>query len=211
METWLIENAAWLQVLVSVITGLVWLVYLQLFLTSIRHQRRSMILISRGGADTLDARCFVSNMGGEPLFLYHVIADAEAGGQVLSSEVTDRDDLDATSDRMPDEATNLGPLASGQFRDIGSYRQILSRTSRHLGRPQDSPPPDRLTLTVIAGAGHAAPVVAATRSFRLGTADGEVRLVPESQATRQVRSWLGRRRVRQRMERFLAAERARLE
>ena len=211
MTEWLTDNAGWVQVLISIVTGLVWIFYLQGFLTSLRHQRRSMILISRGGSDRLDARCLVSNMGGEPIFLYRVIADAESDGETLTSQITDRDGLDKDSEHAPPEATNVGPLASGDFRDIGSFGDLLARLSHHLGRADDSPPPYRLTLTVVAGSGHAAPLVAARRSFAIGDVDGETRVIPDNQTTEQVTGWLGRRRLRRRVEALLAEERAHLD
>jgi hypothetical protein len=47
----------------------VWLLYLHLFLTSYRRQQETVILIHRGASEDDRARCIVSNMGSEPIYV----------------------------------------------------------------------------------------------------------------------------------------------
>ncbi len=62
MWTWLSDNSSTIQAISGIVTAIVWIVYLQIFVSSFRRQRRSEILIHTGG-NRADPRIFVSNLG----------------------------------------------------------------------------------------------------------------------------------------------------
>ena len=63
MISWISQNSDWLQVVLNASMVIVWLVYLQVFLSGFRRQRRSDILITLGAGAGLNARCFVAIWG----------------------------------------------------------------------------------------------------------------------------------------------------
>jgi len=201
--TWMQENVAIIQAAVALVTAVVWIVYLQLIVGSLRHQRRSMILIDIGAGDGLKARCFVANMGGESIYLQYLLAQREIDGQKTETWITDRDELSADDISQPSEATNQGPLSSGDFVDVGSVEEILWRIDHRLKRKPATDTPVTLTLTVFAATGHAAQLAAARRSFRVGRrgANGEALVVPLETETCQIRSRRFRKRLLRRLRR----------
>jgi hypothetical protein len=211
--TWMTENLAIIQAVVALVTAVVWVVYLQLIVGSLRRQRRSMVLIGLGAGDGLKARCFVANMGGEPIYLQYLLAQREIDGQKIETWITDRDELSADDISQPSEATNQGPLCSGDFVDVGSVEEILWRIDHRLKRNPDPDTPVTLTLTVFAATGHSAQLAAARRSFRVGrrSAEGGALVVPLETETRQIRSWRFRKRLLTRLRRETDATLAEIE
>ena len=101
------------QLLASLTTTAVWLVYLNIFLRGFRQQRRSSLLINRGGGEDLDSRCLISNMGAQPAYLLDVVASLEAEDGPVVASVIDRKELQRDQMTNPADLTGQGPMASG--------------------------------------------------------------------------------------------------
>src|SRR5690606_5968835 len=126
MLDWIARHADFLALLVNAGMLVVWLTYLHVFLTGYRRQVRPKIIINRGGGAGLDARCFVSNMGSEPIYIEDILVTVEANEERWSASVIDVDGLDegvASSD--PKRLTHQGPLQSGGYMEIGRYGDLL--------------------------------------------------------------------------------------
>ena len=204
---WLNEHGDLLRLGMDALTALVWVAYLQLFLTSLRRQRRSQILINRGVGAGVDARCFVGNLGHEPIYVLELIGELEADGRRLDAVITDRSDLSRAEVNDPREAANQGPLKSGESYDAGSFRDIADRVLR----AHDAPPGgafDRVALTVVAATAASGEPVAARRSYRRTGEGDAAALRPDSVQPRQIRSRLQRRRLKRRLRRDLAVDAA---
>lgn len=202
MLDWIQEYADVIQIAASVITALVWIVYLQILVHTFRRQRRTSLLINRGGAQDMSARCLVSNMGSEPIYLQDVLAEIETGEDQYTASVVDHSELSREEIDRPEETTSQGPVHSGSFVDIGSFRDILSRADRSIG---DRSRPDqvrRLTLIAIAASNQAQNIVAACRSFDVVREEGSESLLPPSVHTRQIRSWRKRRQLTRILDRL---------
>ncbi len=201
MWEWIAENSAGLNVVISVVTVFVWVGYFQLLFLSFRRQRRTRILINRGAGRGTDARCLISNMGAEPLYVISIIGTLEKGGTSMSAEISDLDSHEVGEVSKSSEATNQGPLESGEFMDIGKFSALMARCARALGESEEgvSERFDGLKLTVIAAYGADDLSVGATRRFVLETRDGWTKLDPERISTRQLRA----RRERRELEKLL--------
>lgn len=194
------QNSDLVQIGASLTTTLVWLVYLHILLRGFRDQRRSSVLINRGGGEDLTARCLVSNMGAQPAYLLDVIACIETGEGPFVSSVVDRRELRREELERPTEMTGQGPLPSGGYVDIGSFGDIAERAGTAI---DDTDCPDRrLKLIAVAATNQASNIVAAVREFDLVPADGQVCVRPRSLEARQLRSGRARRRVRATLERL---------
>jgi hypothetical protein len=203
--SWIAEHSSVLQVFVGVINACVWLFYLHLFLTSFRRQQESVILIHRGASDDDRARCIVSNMGSEPIYVLSVIAELTIDGEVCASRVTDREEIDMDSFDDPLRRTSQGPLKSGDFIDIGSFHDLANRTLHRVAPNKTPEAVDRLCITVVAASSHASALVGATREF-VRKPEGEgYTVVPTSLVAHQLRSRSERRRVQQLMQNELAS------
>ncbi|MEX1234654.1 MAG: hypothetical protein WEB56_06670 [Roseovarius sp.] len=201
MWEWIAENSAGLNVVISVVTVFVWVGYFQLLFLSFRRQRRTRILINRGAGRGTDARCLISNMGAEPLYVISIIGTLEKGGTSMSAEISDLDSHEVGEVSKSSEATNQGPLESGEFMDIGKFSALMARCARALGESEENVSErfDGLKLTVIAAYGADDLSVGATRRFVLETRDGWTKLDPERISTRQLRA----RRERRELEKLL--------
>lgn len=126
MWDWLQQNSGAISSLATLATLIVWIGYFQVLLNGYRHRMRPRILINRGGGRNIDARCVLSNMSAEPIYIEAI---------VISMKEQDEDQICSLSDfeiRSPDQSDPRvkmlqGPLDSAEMVDIGSYREILQQ------------------------------------------------------------------------------------
>jgi hypothetical protein len=121
MWNWIASNHQIISALANVAMLLVWVAYLHVFVSGYRRQKRSNILINRGVGSGLEARCLISNMSAEAIYIESLIATAETAEGRWSCPVTElmegRSDLDLK--------TRQGPLQAGRFVDIGSFQSLI--------------------------------------------------------------------------------------
>jgi len=207
---WISENSEILSLALSALMALIWIVYLQIFAMGYLRQRRPIVLISRTAGTGDSARCFVSNMGAEPIYLTALIADVCIGDTLNRSFVTDRDELGADDIDSPGDATNQGPLSSGSYLDAGNFGTILKRALDHLDLSDHDEQVSELRLTVLCNSGHSNLLVAASRSFRVGWADGTRMFIPRRPQTDQASSYFRRLHYHRVLQQAIDDEAARL-
>ncbi len=193
MWQWILDNQPALQVVVSLTTTVVWIVYLHIFLSSFRRQTRSGLLINRAGRDGLRARCIVSNLGSEPAYLTDVLAEVEIGERTITASVVDRLEMFEGGDTSE---TAQGPMASGAYIDIGSFEDIFERIRQRSGAEDVARQAERVKLIAVAATSQARDIVAAYRNFDITGSDEGAVLRPLEVEAPQVRSWLHRRRLK---------------
>lgn len=201
MMDWISANSNALSAVSSAIMTLVWIVYLQMFFQQMRRNRRPVILISRSAGRGHDARLFVSNMGAEPIYISNLVADIETQDATAEAVITDNDDVRGDERADPSEATNEGPLGSGEYFDAGSYGDLMSRIAAHSKPKVNKEDVTRMTLTVAASTGYSTEIAGARRTFTLVRENGEIVFHPESLHTIQLRGPIARRRLLKRLER----------
>ncbi|MEI4473886.1 hypothetical protein [Frigidibacter sp. MR17.24] len=193
---WIETHAALLQAAFSAVTALVWIVYLHGFLTSMGRHRRSEILVTSGAGRDLAARCFVANLGLEPIYVLDIQIEVSQGALVWTMEVTDGDAAEATTEAL---VTAQGPLASGAHRDIGSFGTLIRRALA--GARARAGEPLQLSLLVIAATPGQAVLAAARRDYELSDpADPEARITARATGAHQIRGRRHQRGLRQRLE-----------
>ncbi|SFP81338.1 hypothetical protein [Tranquillimonas alkanivorans] len=193
MLEWIRQNYEIVQVAVGVVTVFVWVAYLQLLLISFRRQRRPMILINCGAGEGVRARCFISNLGMEPVYLLDVTIRVETCEGFETAAITDRNpELEGEVSR-PADATHQGPLETGNILDIGSFETLVERA---IGDEEGVHWEDvvRLELTAIIATAADNRLGGARRSFAIEEGD-PYRLVAESLTASQIRSRADRRRI----------------
>lgn len=196
---WLADNSSAIQAVTGVLTALIWVVYLHTLLMNYARQRRPEILITYGAGRGLASRCFITNLGLEPIYLLDAVIEVHTREGSGTASIIDRtEDGEAVSD--PAHATNQGPLPSAGYRDIGSFKSLLDRA-----RGQDPAMPNAETvcsieITIIAATAAQASLAGARRRFVLEQ-EGKrgSRLLAASSDTRQIRSSGEFRRLRQYM------------
>ncbi|MFP4043914.1 MAG: hypothetical protein ACLFTP_05025 [Rhodosalinus sp.] len=182
MLDWIAGNAKVLELGVALVTLFVWVGYLHIFLMSFLRQRTPVVLITTGASHDEQARCLITNMSSEPIYLLDVIADVRAGDERYSALVTERDEL------------SFGDVVLHRVERRGGLKDALARA-------------EELTLTAAFASGRASRIVAACRAYRVNrTADGSLSFVADRLMARQLRHGLGRWRVMQRLKAQLSED-----
>lgn len=215
MIDWIETNQAVLNVGVGVATLLVWVVYAQLLYSGFRRQRTPRLLINRGKEKDLDALCIISNMSQEAIYVEYILAtlrtshgnvimDVTDFEQAPTEEHDDQDDVQQPVAASPSnirESTRQGPLLSGEFMHIGTFREVLGRIARQAGIPMQHNRPKGdilfkcLTIELIALYGPEPKPVSAKRSFNICSDQPRLTLTPSSWQTHQGISYLQRRKL----------------
>lgn len=160
---WISANAALLQLAVSGVTALVWVIYLQAFLGGYRRQQRPMILVTAGAGRGLNSHCLVTNLGFEPVSILSIIIDVGDGARTARAIIPDRNELMVDEGSDDAQATNQGPMASGTMRDIGRFSSLLHRAAAE--NPEIAGMGETVTAEVTIVAATASMVTGASRRF----------------------------------------------
>lgn len=203
MMHWVSEHSSALQVALNGLMVLIWIAYLQVFLVSFRRQHRPDILINLGAGAGLRARCFVSNLGLEPIYLLDVVVEIKADGDTHKAVITDRTEMSDQELNNPAEATNQGPLTSGSYVDIGTFETLVERAKSSGYKPRADRDVDRVKILVIAATAVKWSLIGAEREYVVEREDDRVHLKPVSVAASQVYSRRGQRKLRSELEKCL--------
>lgn len=203
MWAWIVQHSATLQVIVSLISAVVWLVYLRIFIESQRRQSRSEILITLGGERGLNADVLVSNLGLEPIYILDILLGVrtEAGDSIVSVADRTEADADGSGDRV--RVSLQQPLKSGDHVGIGSIDDLFGRAARGLQVQRGAFRPTRVDITVAAVTAASSGIAAARRSFDVQHDGGATVLRPDTLHACQIRDLRGRRRVEKQLEKAL--------
>ncbi|MFW8595295.1 hypothetical protein [Cribrihabitans neustonicus] len=202
MWSWIQENSATLQLVVSLLTAFVWIAYLHVFVSSYQRQTRSSLLISGEGPHGLKGRCVISNMGSEPAFLMDVLAEFETADKKFTASVIDRAELWESEEGTSDGISAQGPMLSGSYVDIGSFEDVLDRAKRKFNSEDFTRNVSTLRLIAIAATSQARDLAAACRCFEFVFDDGGdvSRIRPIEISAEQIRSRRKRRKLRSLLE-----------
>jgi hypothetical protein len=205
MFDWIREHHQTLSVIVNIGMLFVWIAYLQLFLANYKRQTRPKILINVGAGRSIDARCLVSNMSSEAIYVESLIATLETEKDRWICPVTDAQELADEQDHDLRSMTVQGPLKQGEVMDVGSFRDLV----RHAVRESECPVPAEvefpeglaaIEIQAIADFGPDDLLVGAKRRFELVREDGGWTLGHHTPHTEQIRSRRERRRVKRLLE-----------
>ena len=199
MLAWIASHQQVLSVLINFSMLVVWLAYLQIFVIGYIRQRRPNILINRGGGSTLEARCLISNMSAEAIYVASIIATLEIDGGRWSDPITDGELPDRWREDQAPNITRQGPLSSGDYRDIGHFQGFVERVAERTGAPSVLQRGEPFTLELLIVAYYASEYlpVGARRRFVISRDGPTWKLAAQSVGTKQVRSRRDRKRIEQ--------------
>lgn len=202
MIDWISENSGMLQVVLNAAMVVIWIVYLQIFFISLKRQHRSKLLINMGVGSGLKARCFISNLSLEPLYLHDVVVELTTDAGTREAVITDRAEMTVDQMDSPSQGTNQGPLKSGDSVDIGSFNDILERASYTL---KDVALEDitHVQIKALAQTSSSPQVIGACREYRLHKSNGMTDIKPTQVTGKQIRFWWGRQRLYREMQKRL--------
>lgn len=190
MWDWIANHHQVIGALANIAMLFVWIAYLHVFVSSYRRQKRPSILINRGAGSGLEARCLISNMSAEAIYIESLIGTVETTEGRWSRPVTELQE--GRSDQAL--ATKQGPLQAGHFVDIGSFQSLIEPVLRGgEGLGSDVAPDDwdklvAFELKVIAVHGSEDILAGAMRRFDVVRQPGRVLLRGHVVGTEQIRS-----------------------
>ncbi|WP_131618214.1 hypothetical protein [Roseivivax marinus] len=201
------NHAQLLGVGISAISAIIWVIYLQLLFSSMRRQRRTNLEITRAGEPGEDAKCLVSNMGAEPVYIKSIIVDVVADGKRYSAAATQRREI--TQDQLSDlkEKTTEGPLDSGNSRDVGSFKDLLGRIMEFCDIERLKDDIEEIKILVAVNSGFSKQMAAAEQTFSV-TPDGHgsMYLTQKKVSSTQLRRRKVRRKIETRINKVLEEE-----
>jgi hypothetical protein len=205
---WLVNNRELLSLLANLGMLVVWITYLQVFISSYRRQNKPKILINLGGGRELDSRCLVSNMSADPIYVQSIIARLHTADREIACPVTE---LDGVEDWEEPSDLRLwsrqGPLHAGHMRDMGSLRSILNHVLRSKLSDEDASAVEAdlvsFELQVAAVYGSEDLLVGAKRQFEVERKDDQVCVQPVTVDAQQIRSRRERKEISRLLEREL--------
>lgn len=209
MLDWVREHSSVIALVVNILMLGVWMTYLQVFVRGYSRQTRPKIVINRGAGSALTARCFISNMSSEPIYVESIVAILEADGQRWSAAVTDVETLDGFAmPEDPKKQTYQGPLQRGDYMEIGSFRSLIDRVLRKAdlsGIAELDRMSENITAEIQVYADYASEdlLIGAQRRFTITWDNGAWRLHPEQLDTGQIRSRRQRRYIQERLREHL--------
>ena len=203
MFAWISSNYQVLNVLINTAMLGVWLVYLQIFLMNYLRKRRPKLLIGMGAGFDFDARCLISNMSDDAVYVADIVASLSDAKGKWKGDVTEVRNLpDEASARDPKQTTKQGPLRAGAYMDAGSFKsfveQVLPKAER--GAALSACDGCTLELTVLAVYAAEDLPIAARRRFSLTMANGDVRVRAGEIDTEQIRTRRQRKRLQERLK-----------
>ncbi|WP_156170552.1 hypothetical protein [Luteimonas sp. FCS-9] len=197
----LLDYAPLIAAGMSGLTALIWIVYLNVFLSSYRRQHRPSILITSGAGRGMSAHCFVTNLGLEPVYLLDIVLDLTGpDGRVVRAVIPERNER--WQDRHQVEAddargaTNVGPLRSGEEKDLGRFSTMIERACTENPDIRPDMPLQCVEITVVTITASHAELCGASRRYRVEDGpDGIAQLRPTTIKARQLQGLLARRRL----------------
>ena len=190
---------------IAINTGmlLVWVVYLQLLLNGYRRQRSSSILITRGAGQGVAARCLITNMSREPIYVSSLIADLSDGERSCKVQLTDLRDLPDDLGTDPRSAMRQGSLDTGHYLDAGHFDALIQQLAEGSEEiAADDVQSFELTVLALYGPEYL-PVGARRRFDVVRETPDRVRVVPASVVTHQIHGKRERRALMRELERFM--------
>lgn len=218
MFDWLVAHQELVTILTSIGTLLIWLVYAQLLYFGFRRQRRPRLIINRGKKKDIHARCIISNMSAEPIYIQHILAELKTTDGKLTMDVTDWEERpsaeegestrQAPREESSSDGTRQGPLQAGDFLYIASFNNLIHSVAEENdislkdGRPVGDLAFISLTIRLICIYGSEDQPIGAERCFYLKDDKHPYSLVPNNWDTRRLASMWQRRKLRQLIKRL---------
>jgi hypothetical protein len=178
-----------LNVVANGLMLVVWTLYFQLLWTDRRRERRPRILINRSAGKDLDANCVVTNMSREAIYLECVAINLRNGEEVETHSLTDLSNLTRRPQTDPRRFWFQGPVASGEYLDLGPFRALLESV---LSDEVDVGALQAFEILIVATYGPDRNPTGARRVFRRPRGDAETLL---AEGTHQIDGWRERRRL----------------
>lgn len=183
----LTEHYGVVSALASLSTLGVWVLYLQLFYSSYRHQLEPKILITRGGGHSFKSRCMLSNMSPESVFIQAILIRLVTDETELTCSLSEID-RGSSEKRDPRSEFFQGPLSSGEYLELGSFEELVLAATCNCDGEAALGDVKEFTVTAVGTYPWHDRMAAAERSFTLCRHNDRTLLQADRHTARQIRS-----------------------
>ncbi|WP_420325435.1 hypothetical protein [Mameliella sp.] len=195
MWNWLASNSAMVNVVLNSAMLVVWITYLQLIYVSFRRSTRAVIHIDMAAGADQQARCIVTNMGADTVYILGIKVDLSCEGGYREALVTDHLEQENALGGDFRERTAKGPLAGGEAVDLGTFANILKRAAQQKGESITAETCHSIEITVVVAAQQAHRLMGGYKRFDVLREGDSLRFRSPDVLTRQVTGWLRRKRL----------------
>lgn len=198
---WISDHAQAINAIAGVLTLFVWVFYAQLLYNGYVRQRRARLIINRGQGKDIDSLCLISNMSAEAIFIQHIVVRIETTQEPLLLDVSDYQQ--SNDDGQAEYRSHQGPLSSGGYLHIGSFKELIQRVAEDHDIELDGHRPSgeltfkAIELRVIAIYGSEDQPVGARRRFILDDDGDACSITPAQLDTQRLTRRRDRRLVKQ--------------
>lgn len=197
MWDWLSSNSSVINLVTNTLMLFVWMGYLHLIFTSFRRSNRAVIHIGMAANDGQDARCIVSNMGADAVYILAIQVELVCDDEEFCTLVTDRVEDGGPLGGDFRERTNQGPLAGGEALDIGSFQNIGERAAHNTSANIAIDRCTSMEITVVVAAQQAHKLLGGHKRYDITRRDGILHFASEDVLTKQISSRKRRSQLRQ--------------
>ncbi|GEM_PF-265124 len=209
MGSWLLDNAPLAANIASLLMLLVWLFYTLIFYREFRRQRRPLIILHQARGYDLDSTCLLVNLSKEPIHVLCVLMRIRTEHGQYTKRLRDFQQVSPDSELGSRDVQTIlkqGPLISGAFLVLGTFREMLDAAGEDaarttLGTTEDASPGElipalrEIEFQAVALHGAYDRPVGAARTFVVAPRERGVRIQPKSPLTRPMSSSSERRQV----------------
>lgn len=193
MLEWLGNHASTLTAVGSLLTVVIWVLYLNLFYSEYRTRGVPHIVIKQGYGFDLDTSCYITNMSHYAVDVIAALICAQRAGESVVFVASEM------SERAPDHRRAERPLQAGNFLELATFRSLVRQAEEQLPpTPTDADDdPMELEVRVVALVGPQQVPRGARRRFYVFSDDGARHVRPHDVLPQQLSSRRQRRLVRQ--------------
>lgn len=196
MFEWLGNNASTITALGSLLTVVIWVLYLNLFYREYRTRGVPHIVIKQGYGFDLDTSCYISNMGHYAVDVIAALIRAQRAGESVVFVASEM------SERAPDHRRAERPLQAGNVLELATFRSLVRQAEEQLPPTSADADDDHMELEVrvVALVGPQQVPRGARRRFHVFPDEGTRHVQPHDVLPQQLSSRRQRRLVRQWLE-----------
>lgn len=212
---WLDANSQVVSTLASLAMTFIWVIYLQIALTTFLRQRRPRLIVDQTNGHGVKSSFTLINLSQEPVHISCILVAINSGSDECVFEITDFEHSDAMTDTNSDQDRNEtlkhGPVQAGSFLILGrTSTRMLTASSSTLEKqePDQKSLGDRLVeypgcisvfeIRVIGVFSTESRQVGARRQYRVhADNNGQTRLLPTTDHTAQLVSRRDRETLRE--------------
>ncbi len=193
---WIIAHSGFLTTTTNLLMLFVWVFYAHLLYRQYRYQNHPRLMIHQAPNNSIDSLSLVVNMSEKLINVVSIILVGYNDEKVEYAEVSDYWKMENINEQNSSDIRSFlkrGPLASGEYIVIGSFRKLLDNLNKQKKEETDF---HRIEIRIAMLHSKENMPIGATRSFDINkTEGGHFNITPSTFHTKQMITFWERKKV----------------